>query len=139
MARLHRIRLLIYTQVLVAPLALGACNTMAPPEAVLEGDWELLKASDTSGNRFLITLNAAGNVTETATVSGNVTVTNQNATGTVNLNGFDVTLRTGSVKFEGTFNDNFTIATGRQFTESDVPFVGLVTIDEGDATFMRID
>lgn len=118
---------------------LTACNSIPPPEASLEGVWELTNTENPSESRFFITLDDSGRVTRTETVTGDTTFVPSSVSGSADLDGLNVTLRTGSTIFEGTFDANFTVATGRQLTETDVPFVGTFITDEGDATLTRVE
>ncbi len=135
MLRTPRTRLSSFAILFAVPLGLGACGVVTPPLITLEGEWELVKAA---GGTFRITLDGAGEVTETATVAGNITLADPNATGTAELNGLEIVLRTGVVRFEGTFNADYSVATGRQYLDTTL-FGTLVTVDEGEATLTRVD
>lgn len=126
-------RFALLTAILILGWSLGACGVAVPSLSGLEGTWELVRAAD-GNTRFLITLDAEGNVTETATVSGGLTLTDPSATGTAELDGFDITVQSGIVRFEGAFNGSLSVAEGRQYT-----VIGQLSVDAGEATLTRVD
>ena len=127
---------------LALPLLLvlcAGCGTVEPgAEGVLAGVWELTKDDDPSGQKYVLTFDAFGNLTAIATVNGNVTVTTSDPSGTTTVVGQTVTIKTSrdNLKFVGTFNAGFTVATGTQFTEWEW-FGTTTTIDEGEATLTK--
>ncbi|MBX3394713.1 MAG: hypothetical protein KF841_05055 [Phycisphaerae bacterium] len=126
--------------VAIVPILAGCDTTPIPvPEAVLEGQWQLIKASDPDGNnRIVIELNQLGTVTSVTNFLGGVSFKQTNASGKATLTGDNLLLRTSTnLKFEASFNAGFTEAIGRQFTE--ISFLGIITtIDEGEATLTRV-
>ncbi len=117
----------------------AGCGTVEPgAEGVLAGTWELTKDDDPDGQKFVLTFDAFGNLTAIATVNGNTTVTTSNPSGTTTVVGQTVTIKTSrdNLKFVGTFNAGFTVATGTQFTEWEW-FGTTTTIDEGEATLTK--
>jgi YD repeat-containing protein len=127
---------------LALPLLLvlcAGCGTVEPgAEGVLAGTWELTKDDDPGGQKYVLTFDAFGNLTAIATVNGNTTVTTSNPSGTTTVAGQTVTIKTSqdNLKFVGTFNAGFTVATGTQFTEWEW-FDTTTTIDEGEATLTK--
>lgn len=117
----------------------GGCETMPPTEAVLEGTWELVKASDPGGaNKIVLEINDQGRVTSVTNFVGGTSFRQNNATGQTTLTGLDVLIQTSTnLKFEAVFNDEITEAVGTQFTEFTL-FGVTTTIDEGEATLRRI-
>lgn len=124
----------------LVPILAGCDTTPIPvPEAVLEGQWQLVKSSDPGGNnRIVIELNNVGAVTSVTNFLGGVSFKQTNAKGQATLTGQNLLIRTSTnLKFEGEFNAGFTEAIGQQFTE--ISFFGFITtIDEGEATLTRV-
>ncbi|MBK8269790.1 MAG: hypothetical protein IPK83_16440 [Planctomycetes bacterium] len=112
---------------------------MPPTEAVLEGTWELVKASDPGGaNKIVLEINDQGRVTSVTNFVGGTSFRQNNATGQTTLAGLDILIQTSTnLKFEAVFNDEITEAVGTQFTEFTL-FGVTTTIDEGEATLKRI-
>jgi hypothetical protein len=130
---------------LIAPAALplllvfcGSCDVAPGATVVLRGTWEVVKDADPNGDKVLLTFDAFGNLTRFAAVSGETTVTTPNPTGTTTLDGLSITITASvdSFKFEGTFNADFTEATGTQYTEWEW-FGTLITTNEGAATMTK--
>jgi len=116
----------------------GGCQTMPGPEAVLAGTWELTVDSETNGTKTILKFDSLGKLIEVGTQTGNVTVTDTNATGTVTVVDKDLTIKTSTnLRFEGTFNDAMTEAKGTLFTEFNI-FGTITSIDMGPATMKKV-
>lgn len=127
---------------LALPLLLvlcAGCGTATPgAEGVLAGTWDLTKDDDPGGQKYVLTFDAFGNLTAVATVNGNTTVTTTNPSSTTTIVGQTVTIKTNkdNIKFVGTFNAGFTVATGTQFAEWEW-FGTITTVNQGAATLTK--
>lgn len=124
---------------LVCAAVLAGCDTIPPPGATLQGEWELVKASDPGGeNKIVLEIDDQGRVASVTNFVGGTSFRQDNATGDVTLDGLDVLIKTSTnLKFDGVFNSGITEAVGTQYTEFTI--LGITTtIDNGAATLSRI-
>jgi len=123
---------------LVAVVLLVGCQTIPGVEAVLSGKWELIKDADPNGTKIILVFDNFGNLTQVGTQTGNVTVTNTSVSGTTSVVGMSLGITTSTnLRFDGTFNDDMTVATGTLFTEFNI-FGTITSINEGPATMTKV-
>jgi len=120
----------------------GGCQTVPavpPPEAVLEGTWDLTPVQDIGLTRNVFVFDAFGRITEMRSVFLTITVTERNIHRSTSVVGLNVTIATtGDLIFEGTFNDDFTVATGSLSTRFTIPFTTTeISVDQGEATLTK--
>lgn len=120
----------------------GGCQTaplVPPPEAVLEGTWELVPDQQLDLTRNIFVFDELGQMTEMRSVFLTITITERDIHRSTSVVGSAVTITTrGDLVFTGTFNDDFTVATGSLSTKFTIPFTSTeVSIDQGTATLTK--
>ncbi len=120
----------------------GGCETIPsvpPPKAVLEGTWDLSSDQYLGLNRNVLVFDELGRITEMRSIFLAITITERDVHRSTEVVGRNVSITTtGNLIFEGTFNDDFTVATGKLSTEFEIPFTSMVvSIDQGDATLTK--
>ncbi|MFQ5428750.1 MAG: hypothetical protein ACE5E1_00445 [Phycisphaerae bacterium] len=124
---------------MMLPALMVGCQAVPGPEAILAGAWELTKDSGPSLSRTILVFDDFGRLTEIRTIIGNTTVADRNVSGTATVDGAALALTTSTnLKFTGTFNADFTVATGNLFTEFTL-FGVTTTTDEGSATLTKVE
>lgn len=123
-------------------LGIGGCEVgpaVPPAEAVLEGTWDLVPAQDSGLTRNVLVFDGLGRITEMRSVFLTITITERNVHRSTSVVGETVTIATtGDLIFEGTFNDDFTVATGSLSTRFTIPFTTTeISIDQGAATLTK--
>lgn len=117
---------------------LAGCQTVPGAASVLSGKWELVKDADLLGTKIILVFNSFGTLTQVGTQTGNVTVTDNNVTGTTSVVVKSVKITTSTnIRFDGTFNTDMTVATGTLFTEFTL-FGTTTSINEGPATMTKV-
>ncbi len=130
---------------LLSTLAWGlasGCQTVPmtpPPEAVLAGTWDLATDQDVDLTKTVLVFDQLGRIEEMRSVFLAITVTERDVHRSTVVDGSNVTISTTTnLNFQGTFNDDFTVATGKLSTEFLIPFTSTrITIDQGDATLTK--
>ncbi len=120
----------------------GGCQTVPttpPPEAVLAGTWDLATDQDLGLTKTVLVFDQLGRIEEMQSVFLAITVTERDVHRSTVVSGSNVTISTTTnLIFQGTFNDDFTVATGQLSTEFTIPFTSTqITIDQGDATLTK--
>ena len=120
----------------------GGCQTaplVPPPEAVLEGTWDLTPDHELVLTRNVFVFNELGRITEMRSVFLAITITERDIHRSTSVVGNNVTIATtGDLIFEGTFNADFTVATGSLSTKFTIPFTSTeISIDKGTATITK--
>ena len=136
---MSKIRHLIYGLVpAIMVVLLGGCQTIPGTESVLFGTWELTKDAEPDGTKIILVFDSFGTLTQVGTQTGNVTITDTTVSGTTSVVGKTLKITTSTnVRFDGTFNDDMTVATGTLFTEFTL-FGTTTTINEGPATLTKV-
>lgn len=118
----------------------GGCDITItpPPEAILQGVWELSNSEFGLSKRTL-EFDGQGRLSRARTIIGAITLTDSDQHRLTRVNGSNVRIETSdNLIFEGTFNDTSTVITGKLTTEFEIPFTGIqVTVDNGDATLTK--
>ncbi len=118
----------------------GGCDITVtpPPEAILQGVWELTNSQFGLSKRTL-EFDGQGHLIKSRTIIGSITITDSDQHRLTRVNGSNVRIETtGNLVFEGTLNDTSTVITGKLTTEFEIPFIGVqVTVDNGDATLTK--
>lgn len=141
--RESRCRVQLPLLVLLALLAQGSGCQIAPPvpppEAVLEGTWDLTTDDEFALTRTIFVFDQLGRISEMRSVFLALTITDHDVHSSTEVSGSDVTIiTTTNLIFHGTFNEDFSVATGKLSTEFTIPFTStVVSIDKGDATLTK--
>lgn len=127
-------------------LMCGGCppiviNVTPPPEAVLEGVWQLTTDESTDVNQTFLTFDATGDLIRVVyQIGDDTTVTDNSPRGTVDVNGKAVTIDStfaGSGQIiRGTLNEDNTVITGNQGTEVRIGDT-LISVDNGTVTLTK--
>lgn len=134
-------RRLVSAGVCLALAGPGGCDTvgMLPPEAALAGLWLLSapQGGDLNGKQFFF--DADGRLEEIRTPMGNSTLIERNVHQETVVNGLNVLIRTsGNLTFEGTFNADMTVITGKLTSEFIIPFTdNTIVTDHGTGTLTK--
>ncbi|MFH1417651.1 MAG: hypothetical protein ABII12_05110 [Planctomycetota bacterium] len=120
----------------------GGCETIPsvpPPEAVLAGTWDLTPDQYLGLAKNVFVFDELGRITEMRSVFLAITVTERDVHRSTSVVDRNVSIATtGNLIFDGTFNDDFTIATGKLTTEFTIPFTSTeISIDQGNATLTQ--
>ncbi len=120
----------------------SGCEAVPVPTSILAGTWDLLGEGQDDDNKTVLVIDSAGELDEVRTVLGNITTTNEDPVGEISLTGQEVSIayNTGlsTRRFEGTFNADFTVATGDLFLDTEF-FGSTVTVEEGPGTLIRTE
>jgi hypothetical protein len=132
--------LLLVVPLVVLPAGCGVVFP-PPPEAVLEGTWEVTSSSSLSLTQLLLTFDQNGDLTRvTYKLGTEVTITAPSPSGTSTVSGKDVTIAAtflgNSLIFNGTLNDSDTVINGTLTTQITVGLI-VVTINNGPGTFTK--
>jgi len=133
----------VFLPVCILFMGIGSgCETVPsvpPPEAVLAGTWDLIPDQDLVLTRNVLVFDELGRITELRSVFLAITVTERDIHRSTSVVGHAVTIATtGDLLFEGIFNDDFTVATGKLSTEFTIPFTSIeISINQGDATLTK--
>lgn len=125
-------------------LSLGGCFfSRPPPEAVLQGVWQLVPATQFTPpiENWLLTFNDDGELTQVSyQFAGLATVTWNNPNGATNVDGSSVyvsaTQSGNGLTFSGTFNSDETVATG-ELTSNLIAGGLTISVTQGAATLTK--
>lgn len=118
----------------------GGCgfSVAPPPEAILQGVWELTNSQFGLSKRIL-EFDGQGRLSKSKTIIGSITITDSDQHRLTRVDGSNVRIETtGNLIFEGTLNDSLTEIIGKLTTEFEIPFTGIqVMVDNGDAKLTK--
>jgi hypothetical protein len=143
MTRMNRAsdRVIFLATAVAGLAALTGCPPTPPPEAVLEGTWEMTTTESTDLTQLLLTFDAQGDLSRiTYQLDGGTILIATSPTAATNVNGDDVsisvTFSSNALVFNGKFNNAKTVITGTTTTYITVGLF-VVQINNGPAVLTK--